>query len=59
MILLILYVVSVLISWILLFRSYLQGKKIHTFTRKEIIVGLIIVPLVPIFNIAVAIFQTI
>lgn len=56
---LILYVVSVLISWILLFRSYLQGKKIHTFTRKEIIVGLVIVPLVPIFNIVIGIFQTI
>jgi hypothetical protein len=57
MTLLILYILSVLISGAVLWREYLQGKSVYKFTWKEKILGLVIVPLIPIVNLILAFIQ--
>ena len=57
MILLILYILSVLISGAMLWRAYFRGRPIYKFTWKEKVLGLVIIPLIPVANLILAFSQ--
>ena len=59
MILFVIYLATVIFSFLVLLRVFRNIKKQggYAFTVKETIVGLVIVPLIPVFNIVIAILH--
>jgi hypothetical protein len=51
------YAVTVVVSFGILFIEWLDYRKRYPYTTKEIVVGLIIVPLIPVVNLIVAYFH--